>query len=43
VIADSSGKAGFTFMIGLNILGSGQFVVTDRTTGSFLMQDYNLG
>jgi len=42
VTANSKGEAGFNFVVGTNILGSGRLVVTDKTSNSFLMKEYTL-
>jgi len=42
VTANSRGEAGFSFVVGSNVLGSGRFVAIDRVTNSFLMKDYSL-
>jgi len=42
VTANSRGEAGFSFVVGANILGSGRLVVTDKTSNSFLMKEYTL-
>jgi hypothetical protein len=43
VTADASGRAGFSFTVGANVLGSGQFVIVDTATGKVLSIDYMLG
>jgi hypothetical protein len=42
IITDSSGKAGFSFEVGTNIPGSGQFIVVDETKNNFLISDYTM-
>lgn len=42
VTADASGRAGFSFTVGTNIQGSGQFVIIDTGTGNSLTHDYAL-
>jgi len=42
VTANSRGEAGFSFVVGTNIQGSGRLMVIDRVTNSFLMKDYTL-
>jgi len=39
-VADSTGKAGYSFNVGTNIAGSGQLVLVDKVTGQSVQQGY---
>jgi len=42
ISADSQGRAGFSFVVGTNIPGSGRFIILDKTKNTFLMSDYTI-
>jgi hypothetical protein len=41
-MTDLSGRAWSTFNVGTSILGAGHFIIIDKTSNTFLMQDYSL-
>jgi len=42
IMTDLSGRAWSTFNVGTSILGAGHFIIIDKTSNTFLMQDYSL-
>jgi len=40
--ADSQGRAGFSFVLGTNIPGSGRFIIVDKSKNVFLSSDYTI-